>query len=43
MNDMKQFDIGSFFCHLDEDEKKLVMERMHRETLFDGRVRIQGR
>ena len=36
MNDMKQFDIGSFFSNLNEDEKKLVMERMHKESFSMG-------
>ena len=36
MNDMKQFDIESFFSHLNEDEKKLVMERMHKESFSIG-------
>ena len=36
MNDMKQFDRESFFCHLNEDEKKLVMERMHKESFSMG-------
>ena len=36
MNDMKQFDIGSFFCNLNEDEKKVVMERMHKESFSIG-------
>jgi CRP-like cAMP-binding protein len=33
---MKQFDIGSFFHRLNEDEKKLVMERMHRKSFSIG-------
>ena len=37
MNDMKQFDRDSFFCHLNEDEKKLVMERMHKESFPMGK------
>lgn len=36
MNDMKQFDRESFFRHLNEDEKKLVMERMHKESFSLG-------
>ena len=36
MNDMQQFDIESFFSHLNEDEKKLVMERMHKESFSMG-------
>jgi len=36
MNDMKQFDIESFFRHLTEDEKKLVTERMHKESFRIG-------
>ena len=36
MNDMKQLDRESFFCHLNEDEKKLVMERMHKESFSMG-------
>ena len=36
MNDMKQFDRESFFCHLNEDEKKLVLERMHKESFSMG-------
>jgi CRP/FNR family cyclic AMP-dependent transcriptional regulator len=36
VNEMKQFDIGSFFGHLNEDEKKLVMERMHKESFSMG-------
>ncbi len=36
MNDMKQFDTESFFCNLNADEKKLVMERMHRATFSMG-------
>src|SRR5262245_28692765 len=33
---MKQFDRESFFFHLNEDEKKLVMERMQRESFSIG-------
>src|SRR6266436_5916734 len=33
---MKQLDRESFFCHLNEDEKKLVMERMHKESFSMG-------
>src|SRR5262245_28868071 len=33
---MKQFDRESFFRHLNEDEKKLVMERMHTESYSVG-------
>jgi CRP/FNR family cyclic AMP-dependent transcriptional regulator len=33
---MKQFDKESFFSHLNEDEKKLVMERMHKESFSMG-------
>ena len=36
MNDMKQLDRESFFCHLNEDEKKLVTERMHKESFSMG-------
>jgi CRP-like cAMP-binding protein len=36
VNDMKQFDIESFFYLLNEDEKKLVMERMHKESFSMG-------
>ncbi len=36
MNDMKQFDAESFFYHLTEDEKKLVVARMLRETFSMG-------
>ena len=36
MNEMKQFDRDSFFCQLNEDEKKLVMERMHKESFSMG-------
>jgi CRP/FNR family cyclic AMP-dependent transcriptional regulator len=36
VNDMKQFDKESFFCDLNEDEKKLVMERMHKESFSMG-------
>ena len=36
MNDMKQFDMESFFYLLNEDEKKLVMERMHKESFSMG-------
>jgi CRP-like cAMP-binding protein len=34
---MKQFDIESFFCNLSEDEKKLVMARMHQESFSTGK------
>src|SRR3954465_1887921 len=33
---MKQFDVESFFYLLGEEEKKLVMERMHKESLSMG-------
>src|SRR5438874_11386940 len=33
---MKQFDKESFFGHLTEDEKKLVMATMHKETFSLG-------
>jgi CRP/FNR family cyclic AMP-dependent transcriptional regulator len=36
VNDMKQFDRESFFCHLNEDEKKVVMERMKKESFSMG-------
>jgi CRP-like cAMP-binding protein len=36
VNDMKQFDKESFFSQLTEDEKKLVTERMHRESFSIG-------
>jgi CRP-like cAMP-binding protein len=36
VNDMKQFDKESFFSDLNEDEKKLVLERMHKETFSIG-------
>jgi CRP-like cAMP-binding protein len=36
VNDMKQFDRESFFSHLNEDEKKLVIERMHKESFSMG-------
>ena len=42
MNDMKQFDIGSFFSNLNEDEKKLVMARMHKETFSIGQYVFKG-
>ena len=42
MNDMKQFDIGSFFYHLNEDEKKLVIERMRRESFSIGEYVFKG-
>ena len=37
MKDMKQFDIETFFYLLNEDEKKLVMERMHKESFSMGK------
>jgi CRP/FNR family transcriptional regulator, cyclic AMP receptor protein len=42
VNDMKQFDIGSFFSNLNEDEKKLVMERMNRESFSMGEYVFRG-
>jgi CRP-like cAMP-binding protein len=36
MNDMKQFDIKSFFYLLNEDEKKLVAGKMHKESFSMG-------
>ena len=36
MNDMKQFDRESFLRDLTEDETKLVMEKMHRESFAMG-------
>ena len=36
MNNMKQFDIVSFYHLLDESEKKLLMDRMHRESFSMG-------
>ena len=36
MNDMKQFDMVSFYHLLNENEKKLLMERMHRESFSIG-------
>jgi CRP-like cAMP-binding protein len=36
VNDMKQFDRESFLRHLNEDEKKLVMERMHKQSFSMG-------
>jgi CRP/FNR family cyclic AMP-dependent transcriptional regulator len=33
---MKQFDRESFLRHLNEDEKKLVMERMHKQSFSMG-------
>jgi CRP-like cAMP-binding protein len=33
---MKQFDMGRFFHLLDENETKLLMERMHRESYSMG-------
>ena len=36
MNDMKQFDTESLFFRLNEDEKKLVVERMRRESFSVG-------
>ena len=37
MNDMKQFDLESFFAQLNEDEKKRVMERMQKESFSIGK------
>jgi CRP/FNR family transcriptional regulator, cyclic AMP receptor protein len=42
VNETKQFDIGSFFCHLNEDEKKLVMERMHKQSFSIGEYVFKG-
>ena len=42
MNDMKQFDIGSFFSNLTEEEKKLVMERMNRKSFSLGEYVFKG-
>jgi CRP/FNR family transcriptional regulator, cyclic AMP receptor protein len=42
VNDMKQFDKESFFCHLNEDEKKLVMERMREESFSMGEYVFKG-
>ena len=42
MNDMKQFDIGSFFRDLNEDEKKLVTERMHKKSFSMGEYVFKG-
>ena len=36
MNDMHQLDKNSFFYLLDENEKKLVMERLHKESFSMG-------
>ena len=36
MNDMKQFDRESFFSHLNEDEKKLLIESMRKESYTLG-------
>lgn len=36
MNDMHQFDKDSFFYLLDENEKKLVMERMQKQSFSVG-------
>ena len=36
MNDMHQFDKDGFFYLLDENEKKLVMERLHKERFSMG-------
>ena len=36
MNDMKQLDRETFFSHLTEEEKKLVLERMHKESFSTG-------
>jgi CRP-like cAMP-binding protein len=33
---MKQFDTESFFCNLTEDEKQLVVKRMHKESFSVG-------
>lgn len=37
MNDMQQWDKNSFFYLLDEDEKKLVTERLHKESFSMGK------
>ena len=42
MNDMKQLDRESFFRHLNEDEKKLVMERMHKESIVGDSALANG-
>jgi CRP/FNR family transcriptional regulator, cyclic AMP receptor protein len=42
VNDMKQFDKESFFCHLNDDEKKLVMERMREESFSMGEYVFKG-
>jgi CRP-like cAMP-binding protein len=39
---MKQFDREGFFCNLNEDEKKLVMDRMHRESFSMGQYVFKG-
>jgi CRP/FNR family transcriptional regulator, cyclic AMP receptor protein len=36
VNDMKQFDRESFFCNLTEDERKLLIERMQKESFSIG-------
>ena len=36
MNDMKQFDRESFFCHLNEDDKNVLIERMQKERFSMG-------
>jgi len=36
VNNMKQFDVASFFHLLDESEKKVLMERMQRESFSMG-------
>jgi len=36
VNNMKQFDMASFFRHLDENEKKVLMERMQSESFPMG-------
>ena len=42
MNEMKQFDMESFFYLLNEDEKKVVMERMHKESFSMGEYVFKG-
>ena len=37
MNDMQQWDKNSFFYLLDENEKKLVTERLHKESFSMGK------
>src|SRR5271169_294054 len=39
---MKQLDRESFFCNLNEDEKKLVVERMHKESFSMGKYVFKG-